>query len=126
MLRYNEDEKYCIAKNSVSIPRKLQFSAIYGDPRNFNALEIPCLTVIQGVCHSPKPCNSVIFHKLSLISGKLIPIITHNRSANPMHLIDLSNFKPLKSVLKSEQVRAEYPISKSDRPLVLIPCGVYI
>ena len=59
-----------------------------------------------------------------------MPIITHNHSANPMYLIDLSNFKPLKSVLKSEQVRAEfeisYAISKSDRSLVLIPCGVYI
>ena len=50
MLRYNEDEKYRIAKNLVSIPRKLiprklQFSAIFGDPRNFNASKIPCLTV---------------------------------------------------------------------------------
>ena len=50
MLRYNEDEKYRIAKNLVSIPRKfiprkLQFLAIFGDPRNFNASKIPCLTV---------------------------------------------------------------------------------
>ena len=52
MLRYDEDEKYCIAKNSLSIPRKLiprklQFPAIFGDPRNFNASKIPCLTVTE-------------------------------------------------------------------------------
>ena len=74
MLRYNEDEKYRIAKNSVFIspkliPRKLQFSAIFGDPQNFNASKIPCLTVPSYI-----PISSLWFDSVITV---IIPSVSH-------------------------------------------------